>query len=167
MKNTLKKISKKRVNNTTSNTTSNTMNKTMNKKIKKCKKTYCNKTVKKIEELGKKRAKIIAIDNETAYYPNKSMLGTLTDICYEEYCNPTCKNTFYESGKLSNKYKLLIKSSEKVSPGKMNSIIKQRKKIFGNKTTVLKNGFYEKIPDNIVEKARKKGIISGCMSTII
>jgi len=37
-----------------------------------------------------------------------------------------------------------------------------RSDIFGNKTNVLKNDFYEKLPQTIVKKLKKEGAISGC-----
>ena len=161
VRNTLKKmrnkvsktISRKKVNNTTSNT--------MNNKIERCKKTYCNKKIKNIQELNKKKMNLYAIGNaaDPSFYLNNESYQMAADMCYEEYCNPTCKNTILESGKLSNKYRATTKFIEKTMPGATNE---QRKEIFGNKTTVLKNGFYEKVPNNIVEKAKKKGIISVC-----
>ena len=34
--------------------------------------------------------------------------------------------------------------------------------MFGNKTTVLKNGFYEKLTSKTVKKLKEKGALSGC-----
>ena len=147
-----KTISRKKVNNTTSNT--------MNNKIERCKKTYCNIKVKKEIELSKKKMNLYAAEyGEPHPLLEKKTQQGLADRCYEDYCNPTCKNTIYESGKLSNKYIARTKFIDKIIPGATNE---RRKDIFGNKTTVLKNGFYEKVPNNIVEKAKKKGIISVC-----
>jgi len=160
-----KTISRKKVNNTTSNTMNKTVNKTtsntMNNKIERCKKIYCNKKIKNIEELDKKKMNLYAIGNtvDPSFYLNKETYQKAEDTCYKEYCNPTCKNTILESGKLSNKYRATTKFIEQTIPGATNE---HRKEIFGNKTTVLKNGFYEKVPNNIVEKAKKKGIISVC-----
>ena len=132
----------------------------MKNKIERCKKIYCNKKVKNIEELDKKKMNLYAIGNTgSPFYIDKEIYQKAADKCYEEYCNPTCKNTILESGKLSNKYIERTKFIEKTMPGATNE---RRKEIFGNKTTVLKNGFYEKVPDNVVEKAKKKGIISVC-----
>jgi hypothetical protein len=137
----------------------------MNNKIERCKKTYCNIKVKKYIELNKKKANLYAAEfGEPPWTTTKKTQKVLADRCYEEYCNPTCKNTIYESGKLSNKYRATTKFIDKIIPGATNE---RRKDIFGNKTTVLKNGFYEKVPNNIVEKARKKGIISGCTTNMI
>ena len=37
-----------------------------------------------------------------------------------------------------------------------------RKRMFGNKTNVLKNSFYNKLPAKNVTRARKQGALSGC-----
>jgi hypothetical protein len=83
------------------------------------------------------------------------------DNCKNDYCNATCKNTMYEPGnKLSKSFvkRLKLKTSETY-------FHTRRKEIFGNKTNVLKDGFYEKISSRDVNEMKKLGAISGCVST--
>ena len=75
--------------------------------------------------------------------------------CKELYCNIGCKDTLLEPNNLSKKYikenKLLI------------DFMKQsRKELFGNKTNVLDNNFYNKLSKKTITKLRKQGAISMC-----
>jgi len=91
--------------------------------------------------------------------PDKKIERITDTVFTKSYCNPGCKNTILEPG-------------EKLPPyyyeqfGKNNQLIKifeeQRKKIFGNKTDVLKDNFYEKAPKKYVDKIKKDGAISLC-----
>ena len=87
----------------------------------------------------------------------------LQEKCESKYCNPKCKGTIFEPGKnipkeIKNEYK------------NMNFLIKNqmqtRKKIFGKKTNVLKNDFYEKLSKKNVKSLKKNGAISGCIRNI-
>ena len=83
------------------------------------------------------------------------------DSCKNDYCNTTCKNTMYEpGGKLPKSFtkRLKIKSNETYFHNR-------HKEIFGDKTNVLKDGFYEKISSRDVNEMKKLGAISGCVST--
>ena len=173
MKNTLKKIR-----NTMSNTMRNTLNKMRNKvsktmknnkndkimdeKIEKCKKTYCKKRLDKLILRLNKPEKSNNVEFEK-YLKNtynerrKDSINREKERCPLEYCNPTCKDTFLEPGKFSKTYLRKIPSSYSREVYK-----EMRQKTFGNKTTVLKNGFYEKIPIEIIEKGKKLGAISSC-----
>ena len=91
--------------------------------------------------------------------PDKKMERISDIVLTKSYCNPGCKNTILEPG-------------EKLPPyyyeqfGKDKELIKifeeQRKKIFGNKTDVLKENFYEKAPKRYVNEIKKDGAISLC-----
>ena len=84
------------------------------------------------------------------------------DACVSDYCNPTCKDTYYEPGKeLSEGYIKKNKLSGKTK--KIWSIT--RKRIFNNKTNVLKDGFYEKLSTSDINKMKKMGAISGCVDS--
>ena len=84
-----------------------------------------------------------------------SKVKELMKKCKLGYCNPTCKGTIYQNGKNFPK-------NVKV-PSPLLSIIKGvRKNIFKNKTSVLKNSFYEKLSKKNVTCARKRGATSGC-----
>jgi hypothetical protein len=91
--------------------------------------------------------------------PDKKMERISDIVLTKSYCNPGCKNTILEPG-------------EKLPPyyyeqfGKDKELIKifeeQRKKIFGNKTDVLKENFYEKAPKRYINEIKKDGAISLC-----
>jgi hypothetical protein len=100
------------------------------------------------------------LDNIRKFTKPDKKIERITDTVFtKSYCNPGCKNTILEPGeKLPTYYyehfgknKELIKIFEE-----------QRKKIFGNKTDVLKDNFYEKAPKKYVDKIKKDGAISLC-----
>jgi len=91
--------------------------------------------------------------------------------CMNTYCNKGCKNTIYEDGKgfpdslkshiLSNLAKP-IKKNKKL----MNEIIefnkKQRIDMFKNKSTVLKDNFYNKLNKKTLKLLKSNNAISSC-----
>jgi hypothetical protein len=91
--------------------------------------------------------------------------------CMNTYCNKGCKNTIYEDGKgfsdslkshiLSNLAKP-IKKNKKL----MNEIIefnkKQRIDMFKNKSTVLKDNFYNKLNKKTIKLLKSNGAMSSC-----
>jgi hypothetical protein len=82
------------------------------------------------------------------------------DACVRDYCNPTCKDTYYESGKeLSEGFIKKNKMSEKSKKHLNNS----RKKFFNGKTSVIKDGFYEELSTSDINKMKKMGAVSGCV----
>jgi hypothetical protein len=169
MKNTLKKMSNKvrntikKMRNKVSKTMKNNKNdKIMNEKIEKCKKTYCKKRLDKLILMWNKPEKSNNVEMEkylksTYNERRKDSINREKETCPLERCNPTCKDTFLEPGKFSKTYLRKIPSSYSREVYK-----EMRQKTFGNKTTVLKNGFYEKIPIEIIEKGKKLGAISSC-----
>ena len=91
----------------------------------------------------------------------KKVEKTLMDSCKRMYCNKNCKNTIYEPGnKLSKSFtkRLQLKSNDTY-------FHTRRKEIFGDKTNVLKDGFYEKISSRDINEMKKLGAISGCVSS--
>jgi hypothetical protein len=76
--------------------------------------------------------------------------------CKIGYCNPTCKGTIFQNGKNFPK-------NVKAPTPMMLSIMKgMRNGMFKNKTSVLKNSFYEKLKKKNVACAKKRGATSGC-----
>ena len=76
--------------------------------------------------------------------------------CKKGYCNPGCKGTIFQNGKNFPK-------NVKAPTPMMLSIMKgMRNGIFKNKTSVLKNSFYEKLKKKNVTCAKKRGATSGC-----
>jgi len=102
----------------------------------------------------------------------KKMKKKRIDDYRKTMCNPTCKNTLFESGDPDKLSPSFIKELKKIS--KTKSITKSmtkdaeeyqlslRKEIFGKKNNVLKNGFYEKLDAETVTNLKKKGATSGC-----
>ena len=90
---------------------------------------------------------------------DKKMESVADSTIVKSYCNPGCKNTILEPGtKLPDSYYKLF--------GKEKDVIKffeeQRKTIFGDKTDVLKDNFYEKAPKKYIDKIKNDGAISLC-----
>ena len=80
--------------------------------------------------------------------------------CLRDYCNPTCKDTYYENGKeLSEGY---IKKN-KLSERSIKFHSRRRKRILNNKTPVIKDGFNENLSTSDINKMKKMGAISGCV----
>ncbi len=120
-----------------------------------CKKQFCSgyytRSVKRIKNINKTlKGKLIA------KLPPKSKL---LKQCALDYCNPGCKGTIFEAGKSLSK-------TFKGSKANINFTKNMRKSIFGNKTNVLKNGFYEKLKATNVKRAKNRGALSGCFTII-
>jgi hypothetical protein len=86
--------------------------------------------------------------------------------CIKGYCNPECKGTLFQAGK-ELPPSVFANASKKGIKGKGVAILKSilnstRKRMFGNKTNVLKNSFYNRLPAKNVTRARKQGALSGC-----
>ena len=113
----------------------------------------------------------------------KNYYDGITEMCKSQFCNPECKNTILEKGtELSSEFikefeknqekNLKIWPKKKLSPEQrkkriaatLKNLIKQRKEIFGKNTDVLEDGFYKKLPKEIVAKIKKEGAISGCLA---
>ena len=79
-------------------------------------------------------------------------------------CNPTCKNTLFESGDPNQLPPSFIKELKKITKTKdaVEYQLALRKEIFGKKNNVLKNGFYEKLDKETVNNLKKRGATSGC-----
>jgi hypothetical protein len=86
----------------------------------------------------------------------------LEDAYKKVYCNVECKGTILEAGK-----ELSDTMLNNVKDKKLRKMMKplfeaQRKKIFGKKTNVLKDNFYEKLSASLVESMKTDGALSGC-----
>jgi hypothetical protein len=103
-----------------------------------------NETLKRIKEFTK---------------PSKESDKILTDSDILTFCNPNCEATILEPGnKLSERYYADYKSNKKL----IKLFEEQRKKIFGKKTNVLVDGFYENAPKKYLDEIKKQGAISFC-----
>ena len=98
---------------------------------------------------------------------NKQIIKRIADDCKKQFCNKTCKNTILEAGR--NKYPPLskdIKSNKELEAliTKMQKDTKRR--LFGDKDNVLKDGFYEKLSSVKVNKLKKNGATSACVEML-
>ena len=88
----------------------------------------------------------------------------------EILCNPTCKDTLFESGdpnKLTPSFiKKMLKEPkmETVLPDKLRIKyrIEERQALFGKNKTILEDGFYKGLDKKTRKKLRARGAISGC-----
>jgi hypothetical protein len=119
------------------------------------------KSVKNLKSLNKMINKIFEKEKES-----------LKQKCADAYCNPKCKDTIFENGKNISKVtkKKIINEFKKKNPSAkkthtdllLSSISDMRKSIFKNKTSVLKDNFYEGYNQKTVKSMKKKGALSGC-----
>jgi hypothetical protein len=81
-------------------------------------------------------------------------------------CNPTCKNTVFESGDPNKLTSSFIKQLKKEPNAKKNGLVDYqlsiRKEIFGKEDNVLKDGFYKVLDAETVKNLKKNGATSGC-----
>jgi hypothetical protein len=88
------------------------------------------------------------------------------------YCNPGCKDTIFEPGDPNQLPKSFIrflnqenkrnKSWKHKTWNKPDMHLAERKKIFGNQTNVLENGFYKGLDKKTIKRLKARGAISGC-----
>ena len=108
-------------------------------------KTKLNETLKRIKNFTKL---------------DKSFDKIFDDAETRAFCNPNCKGTLLEPGnKLSERYYKDYKNSKEL----IKIFQKRRNEIFGKKTNVLKDSFYENAPKKYIEKIKKEGAISLCL----
>jgi len=106
---------------------------------------------------------------------DKAMKDDMLESCIDAYCNPTCKDTVFEDGskmseevekkiekRLQKNKGLTMKQRKDAKKMAMNLLTSIRKSIFKNKKSVLKDGFYEKLGKESIDKLKKKGALSGC-----
>jgi len=127
-----------------------------------CVNNYCVNVYRdKRDRLTRSISKLLKI--KPKYQTRKNLLK----VCIPAYCNKDCKDTFFEKGKkLPNA--VLNPPFAKGSTAKSKKwyrkfVSDERKDVFGRKTNVLKDSFYEKISKTNVNKMKKEGALSGCV----
>ncbi len=141
------------------------------KNVQACIKTYCQKEFPKRQQaFAKKLLGSISISKTRKITGlNKKSQNT----CAVSYCNPTCEGTLFQPGKgfPAAALKRKITKNNPFSKGTQKFLLSayktMRTKIFGKKTNVLKNGFYEKLSKQTVTDLKKKGAISGCAAAVL
>ena len=97
----------------------------------------------------------------TANNMNRPVISPL-EMCKNRFCNKGCKDTLFEDGppnKLSKGYRTILgNNSAKIQLSRRN-----RKRIFNNKTSVIRHNFYTGIPQERIKQLKKEGAISGCI----
>jgi len=91
----------------------------------------------------------------------KKMDRQLIQICKQNHCNPSCKNTLFESGKETSKG--FRRKTRKFGKHLRQDLENIYQDIHGNRENVLRDGFYEELPPKKVAYLRKRGAISGCI----
>ena len=135
--------------------------KIFNKKLEK-------KFIKEIEEKTKKVKQFLERHPSDAKHFKKTLknlnLKQSKKKRIEEYrttlCNPGCKGTVFEKGppdKLSASFVKKLKKKDLIEYQ-----LSVRKELFGDKTNILQNDFYQELDANTVKKLKKKGAVSGC-----
>jgi hypothetical protein len=85
--------------------------------------------------------------------------------CKQLYCNKGCLETIFEEG---NPNKLPTKLAKTFKNKMLLDLLKeQRKHLFGKRTNVLKDDFYEGLKPTDVDKMKQKGATSGCVKIFI
>lgn len=142
----------------------------------KCENTFCkkyvdfaltqrDKIIKMYEEIPLKlKTKQITdeLKNIKSKKGKQKTIKTTKEMCSDSFCNIGCKGTIFEPG---TKVPDSLFQKQKFKDPKFKKIFKTlinqtRANIFGKKTNVLKDNFYEKIID--LDNIKKKGAISGC-----
>ena len=87
-----------------------------------------------------------------------------TRQCEKIYCNPTCKDTMFQSGR--NIPSRLEKELRQTSDATADLVKQMRREMFDKKTNVLRDGFYMRLPEKDIENAKANGAQSGCTISI-
>lgn len=164
MKNINKNTRKK--NNKSKNNKSNN-NKT---RVKRCMDTFAEKKVKYwtgdyTKEIKKLENKNLTKEEKQLLIKLKKQRNEQISILKKQYklynCNINCKNTLLEAGPPNKIPKYMHKEFHN-SKELIKIFTKRRKEVFKNKTNVLKDNFYENIPEQTKQKLIKEGAISDC-----
>ena len=136
---------------------------TTRKKTSKGCDTFCKgfvqRQMKRVKTMRKRFAQIFKGIKEP---DDAKMEEDLHEQCRKGYCNEECKDTLFQDGSLPP---ALLNSFKGTKGGKalFKTIIQtQRKMIFGKKKSVLKNSFYEGLPEKDIRRLKKEGATSGC-----
>jgi hypothetical protein len=140
--------------------------------MERCESEFCGKTFEKASErMAVKMANALRIprDKMLEGFRSKKARETLKKECMKGYCNPECKNTVFQSGKnapeaLYTSFQEKTKLNKTMAKSAVNTL---RKKVFGKRTNVLKNSFYNRLTAKNVTRARKQGALSGCTLKIL
>lgn len=121
--------------------------------------TFTAKLAHKIKNKTKRNIFINDVKNNYATRDKE-----FTRQCEKIYCNPTCKDTMFQSG--HHLPSRLEKELRQTSDATANVVKQMRHEIFGKRTNVLRKGFYERLREKDIDLARANGAQSGCTIAI-
>lgn len=156
-------------NNKKSNTKKNS-SKNSQTQVKRCMETFAEKKIKYwtsdvSKEINKLENKNLTKEEEKLLSKlkkeRKDQIKSLTKNYKLYNCNINCKNTLLEPGPPNEIPKYMHKEFHN-SKELIKIFTKRRKDVFKNKTNVLKDNFYENIPELDKKKLLKEGAISAC-----
>jgi len=130
-----------------------------------------DKYEKKITKLKKDKLKCTTKNCDKIDHQIKSLQSFLKHLkinkkaelkmCAKIYCNEGCKDTMWQDGP-ADKIPDSLKKAFKKDDMMLGLFKDRRKAMFGKRTSVLKNHFYEKISAKTLKKIKSEGAISGC-----
>ena len=86
--------------------------------------------------------------------------------CTLQFCNKDCKGTLLEKGRafptLHPRIKSQLKRQDKLFGSTDDDNKRDRRRLFGNKTNILRNSVHYKTPRNLEQLYKKKGALSIC-----
>lgn len=131
--------------------------------IQKCQKTYCEKVwlprQKQLLNNITRKLKIKFPKSKSVFKSRKNFTHDIQS-CTKAYCNPSCSKTMFQSGK---DFPRGVTGNKALEPYIKNT----RKSIFGKKTNVLKDGFYEGLSKSDLKGLKESGAISGCAIKVL
>lgn len=133
----------------------------LKQKCAKEQKTKTGEAIRKTTKEGLDKMIIKRKELTKKIYSKESMKKAL-DECKRAYCNIGCKGTMFESGSEVPKEMYAKFKDKKLTDALKPLYEAKRKSIFGKKTNVLTDNFYEKITPSMVKQMKKDGAISGC-----
>jgi hypothetical protein len=84
------------------------------------------------------------------------------NICKKQFCNEGCIETILEDGPADTLPKSILVKYKKY-PDMLKMFQNMRKEVFGKKTSVLNDSFFEGMKPAEITKYKKEGAISGCI----
>jgi hypothetical protein len=145
--------------------------KNANNSTKKCD-AFCKGFVKRMKEkvtgIRAKLANALPVKQRKTFLKtvsagDGSLEEKLRKECEKGYCNTDCKDTIFQDGKDVPASVLKAFTGPKEARNLFTSMIRStRKKVFGKKTSVLKNSFYTGLSAKDVKRIKAEGATSGC-----
>lgn len=121
---------------------------------------FVQRQIKRVKTFRKALGKTFKIKDVGS--DNAQMEKEFRAQCEKGYCNEGCMNTIFQDGSLPPSVIQSFKGTKENKALFKAMIETSRKGIFGKKKSVLKNSFYEGLPEKDVKRLKKEGATSGC-----